>query len=182
LVVCQSPSLKVELDTNIQEKIGDKHLDIDCFAEFPEVPEVPKDIFIDDEPTSIPAEGEELMPPEADEHYSPKAYDQYLTASVLMDRGGETMLRTVKNRKRDSEGNPVGCSNMNPILDTREYEIEFPDGSIDALTANSIAECSCSQINKEGRSYSILSKIMDHCKDGHAILGDDAKIPGTNHL
>jgi hypothetical protein len=76
--------LKVELDTSIQEKIGDKRLDMDCFAEFPEVPEVPKDIFIDDEPTSVTVKGDELMP-EADEYYSPEAYDQYLTASVLMD-------------------------------------------------------------------------------------------------
>jgi hypothetical protein len=27
--------LKVELDTSIQEKIRNKHLDVDCFAEFP---------------------------------------------------------------------------------------------------------------------------------------------------
>jgi hypothetical protein len=84
-------ALKVELDTSIQEKIGDKHLDVDCFAKFPEVPEVPKDIFLDDEPTSVPVEGEESMP-EVDKYYSPEAYDQYLTASVLMDRGGEAML------------------------------------------------------------------------------------------
>ncbi|MCK7497545.1 MAG: hypothetical protein MZW92_47270 [Comamonadaceae bacterium] len=129
--------LKVELDTSIQDKIGDKRSDADCFADFPDVPEVPEDIFIDDEPTSDPVE--EPMP-EADEWYSPEAYDQYLTASVLMDRGGEGMLGTVKSRKRDSEGNPVGRSNTNPLLDTREYEVEFPDGSIDVLTANTIAE------------------------------------------
>jgi hypothetical protein len=64
---------KVELDTSIQEKIGDKCLDVDCFAEFPEVTKVPKDIFIDDEPTSVPVEDEELMPPEVDEDYSPEA-------------------------------------------------------------------------------------------------------------
>jgi hypothetical protein len=174
-------ALKVELDTNIQSKIGDKRSDEDCFAEFPEVPEVPEDIFIDDEPTSVPVEDEESMP-EADEWYSPEAYDQYLTASVLMDRGGDTMLGTVKNRKRDSEGNPVGRSNMNPLLDTREYEVEFPDGSIDVLTANTIAESLYSQVDEEGRSYSILSEIIDHRKDGNAISGDDAKIPGTDRL
>jgi hypothetical protein len=174
--------LKVELDTSIQEKIGYKRLDVDCFAEFPEVPKVPEDIFLNDKPTSVPVEGEELMP-EADEYYSPETYDQYLTASVLMDRGGEAMLGTVKNwNKRDSEGNSVGCSNMNPLLDTREYEVEFPDGSIDVLTVNAIAESLYSQDDKEGRSYLILSKIMDHRKDGNAISGDNAKIPGTDRL
>jgi hypothetical protein len=64
-----------------------------------------------------------------------------------MDHGGEAMLGTVKNWKRNSEGNPVGCSNMKPILDTREYEVEFPDGSIDVLIANSIVECLYSQVD-----------------------------------
>jgi hypothetical protein len=174
--------LKMELDTNIQEKIGDKRLDEDCFVEFPEVPKVPEDIFIYDKSTSVPVKDEVLMP-EADEHYSPEAYDQYLTANVLMDCGGEAMLGTVKNWKWDSEGNPVGRSNMNPLLDTREYyEVEFPDGSINVLTANAIIESLYSQVDAEGASYSILSEIVDHRKDGNAISGDDAKIPGTNHL
>jgi hypothetical protein len=50
-----------------------------------------------------------------------------------MDCGGEAMLGTVKNPKRDLKGNPVGRSNMNPLLDTREYKVEFSDGSIDVL-------------------------------------------------
>jgi hypothetical protein len=99
-----------------------------------------------------------------------------------MDCGGESMLGTVKNRKWDSEGNPVGHSNMNPLLDTREYKVEFPDGSIGVLTVNAIVESLYLQVNKEGRSYLILSKIMDHRKDGNAISSDDAKIPGTDHL
>jgi hypothetical protein len=99
--------LKVELDSSMQEKIGDRCSEVDCFAEFPEVPNVPEDIFIGNEPPSVPVEDEELMP-EADEYYSPEAYDQYLMANVLMDCGGEAMLRTVKNWTRDSKGNPVG--------------------------------------------------------------------------
>jgi hypothetical protein len=92
------------------------------------------------------------------------------------------MLGTGKNWKRDSEGNLVGRSNMNPLLDTREYEVEFPNGSIDVLAANAIAESLYSQLDEEGRSYSILYEIVYHCKEGNAIPGDDAKIPGTNHL
>jgi hypothetical protein len=167
----------VELDTGIHDKIGNHRSDDDCFADFPEIPELPEDIFIDDEPTLVPVE--EPMP-EADEWYSPEHYDQYLTASVLMDRGGDAMLGTVKTRKRDSEGNPVGRSNTNPLLDTREYEVAFPDGSIDVLTANTIAESLYSQVDEEGRSYSVLSEIVDHRKDGNAISRDDAKILGTD--
>ena len=53
---------------------------------------------------------------------------------------------------------------------------------INVLTANAIAESLYSQVNEEGRSYSILSEIVDHQSDGKAISSDDAKIPGTNRL
>jgi hypothetical protein len=33
-----------------------------------------------------------------------------------------------------------GRANANPMLDTRTYEIEFPDGRSDEYTANVIAE------------------------------------------
>ena len=42
--------------------------------------------------------------------------------------------------KRDHEGNVIGRSNSNPILDTREYEVKFEDGDVTELTANAIAE------------------------------------------
>jgi hypothetical protein len=171
--------LMKDLDDAIQEKIGDKIPDVDCFDELPEIPEIPDDIFVN-EPTSEPVDGEESMP-EADEWSSPEAFDQYLTAEVLLSRGGTEMLGTVVRRKRDQDGNPIGRSNPNPLLDTREYEVEFPDGSADILTANAIAESLYSQVDDEGRRYAILSEIVDHRKDGNAVSADDAFIPGTRH-
>ena len=47
--------------------------------------------------------------PEADD-FTPEAYDQYLSAQVLLPRGadGEMVHATVKARKRDTDGNPIG--------------------------------------------------------------------------
>ena len=67
---------------------------------------------------------------------------------------------------------------MNPLLDTREYEVEFPDGSIDVLTANAIAEALYSQVDEEGRGYSILTEIVCHRSDGNAMSSDDASFRG----
>ena len=58
---------------------------------------------------------------------------------------------------------------MNPLLDTREYEVEFPDGSIDILSTNTIAENLYSQVDQEGNSYAVLSGIVDHRKDNSAV-------------
>ena len=75
--------------------------------------------------------------------------------------------------KRDQDGNPIGTRNANPILDTREYEVEFQDGATDTFTANIIAENLYSQVDSEGNSYSILDEIVDHKSDGTAVSKDD---------
>ena len=67
----------------------------------------------------------------------------------------------------------IFIQNANPILDTREYEVEFLDGATDVFTANTIAENLYSQVDDEGNSYSIMSEIIDHKKDGAAVAKDD---------
>ena len=69
-------------------------------------------------------------------------------------------LGTVKPRKRDNNGNPVGVSNYNPLLNTREYEVEFLDGSIDVLSSYTIAEAKYSQVDQDGNSFAILSGFV----------------------
>jgi hypothetical protein len=110
--------------------------------------------------------------PEADD-YTPEAYDEYLTAEVLLPNMGTMTKAKVTGRKRDADGNPVGRRNANPILDSREYEVEFPDGATDVFTANIIAENLYSQVDAEGHSYSILEEIIDHKSDGTAVSKDD---------
>ena len=178
-----SPEIKASLealDEAIQRKIGDNRTDAEVEDDLPGMATVPDGLFEDDADDYVvePAEGEEQVP-DADEFYSPEVFDQYLMAQVLLDRGGESQLGTVKQRKRDYDGNPVGRSNTNPLLDSREYEVEFPDGSIDVLMANAIAEALYSQVDDEGWSYAVLSGIVDHKKDGTALLADDAFIQGT---
>jgi hypothetical protein len=41
---------------------------------------------------------------------------------------------------RDKDGLPIGTANDNPILDSRTYEVEFPDGYQASLAKNVIAE------------------------------------------
>lgn len=47
-------------------------------------------------------------------------------------------------------------------MDTREYEVSFSDGSINSYLANTIAEGIYSQVNQEGRTFTLLSEIVDH--------------------
>ena len=77
--------------------------------------------------------------PEQDD-YTPEAYDQYLGAELLLPQGDEMIARRVIKRARGQDGNPIGIRNSNPLLDTREYVVEFSDGSTAEYGANIIAE------------------------------------------
>jgi hypothetical protein len=72
----------------------------------------------------------------------------------------------VTRRKRDHEGRPIGMRNSNPILDTREYEVLFPNGSSSSYLANTFAENLFSQVDQDGRLFTLLSEIVDHVYEG----------------
>ena len=44
----------------------------------------------------------------------------------------------------------MGTAHTNPILDTRTYEVEFPDGETAEYTANVIAENMWAQCDEAG--------------------------------
>jgi hypothetical protein len=85
----------------------------------------------------------------ADE-YTPEAFDNYLNAQIVTNRGGDVLCGTVESQNRDSDRKPIGFSDQNPILNTREYLVCFEDGTEDTYKANLIAECIYSQINEKG--------------------------------
>jgi hypothetical protein len=109
----------LELDLAVKEKIGDsvgnEDIDEGLIGLFPEVPE---DIFLpdNDHEDLVPVDHADAVP-EADS-FTPEAYDEYLTAEVLLPNMGEMTKAKVVGRKRDADGNPIGLRNANPLLDT----------------------------------------------------------------
>ena len=85
--------------------------------------------------------------PEADE-YDHDAFDKYISTEVILPTGDHMLRGRVTSRKRDANGNPVGRANTNPILDTRLYNVEFPDGHIAAYIANVIAKNMYTQVDE----------------------------------
>jgi hypothetical protein len=54
-------------------------------------------------------------------------YDQYVGIGVRVPIGNEIISGKVLRHKRELDGTVRGRANANPMLDTRTYEIEFPD-------------------------------------------------------
>ena len=123
--------------------------------------------------------------PEADETFTPEAFgDTYLNMEIALPRGGgdseDVQYARVTKRMRDTEGRPIGTAHNNPLLDTREYSVEFLDGHQESLTANTIAQHLFSEVDEEGRRHILLDDITDYRKDGKAIHKDDAFITMAN--
>ena len=101
--------------------------------------------------------------------------DLYLAAEVLLPQNGERMQTArVISRSRDAEGNVIGKYNHNPILDTRVYDVMFPDGAVQQYSTNVIAENLYSQVDEEGHHYQLMEGIMMHRKNNSAVTKENA--------
>ena len=121
--------------------------------------------------------------PEADD-MDFEAFDKYISANVtLPDSDGVLQHATVRRRKRDEEGNLIGHSHRNPILDTTLYEVEFDDGNLHTYTANIIAESLYDQVDEFGQTHVLFDSIVDHKKGDDAIGIEDGyvEVNGRRH-
>jgi hypothetical protein len=91
-----------------------------------------------------------------------------LFKELHLPRGGEFAKARVLKRSRDGDGVPTGHCHENSILDTRQYKVEFQDGSIDTYKENVIAENLSAMVDPEGLKHSLFSVIIDHRYDGDA--------------
>ena len=66
-----------------------------------------------------------------------------------------------------------GVVNHNPLLDTRNYEVQYVDDFMEEMTANHIAENMLSQVYSEGNHFLFIKDITDHCKDSSYINKTD---------
>ena len=119
---------------------------------------------------------------DADE-VTPEVADSYVGAQVNLPIRGTTFEGTVKCRVRDTNGNLQGKANINPILNTRTYEVEFPDGCTAEFSANAISEHMFTQCDPEGNQYLLLDSIIDHEVDDTAVTDWDryVHVNGCKH-
>ena len=145
---------------NPQENLDETDLYNDC-------------LYIDDNEESItyPWDDEWKDIPLQDETAeTQKDLDTYIGSQVVLpDGNGNEVLCRVKGRKRTSDGAIIGTYNSNPILDTRVFDVEYPDGRIEAFTTNMIAESLYSNVDDEGFTVGLLDEIVDHDKTDDAV-------------
>jgi len=121
-----------------------------------------------------------IDPDRSDAEITPEMGDNYLSAKIMLPRGGTIVKGGVTARKHDRDGNPIGLANSNPILDTRSYVVHFNDGDETQLTANMMAESLYSQCDPDGHEYILLDNIVNHRRTDTAIKLADQKVVRAN--
>ena len=94
-------------------------------------------------------------------------YDKYIGARIILDNtvDGGSNISIVKSCVTDINVSGVGVANNNPLLDSRDYEIESENGTTDRLCTNKIAENIYPQLDDEGRGIMKFNEIIDHRKN-----------------
>ena len=111
--------------------------------------------------------------PETPESEEDAGVDHYLNAEIIIETEDGPQLARVVERCKHPDGRKIGSPHRNPMLDTREYFLEFPDQSRERYTANIIAENLYSQCDSEGRRFNVLEEIIDHRTTDAALTGND---------
>jgi hypothetical protein len=136
----QSPTEQKELhefEIAIEEKCGPA-MNKDYFKNDPDYAD-----FVT--PTYDFYEDDEIPPskmPDIDDikkEHDVDTYDQYVGAHIRVPIGDEIRSGKVLWRKHELDGTVRGRAKSNPMLDTKTYVNEFPDGRSDEYTANMIA-------------------------------------------
>ena len=67
--------------------------------------------------------------------------DEYINMELGLPRGRDHTLEyaKVKRRALDVDGIPIGAPSNNPMTDSRIYDVEYMDGTIESVAANVIA-------------------------------------------
>ena len=172
-----------DFDAAVKEKIGDRptkrgelSLDTEMLKEGGLHPEIPSAFFnTDAADLDWDQEEPDAAMIEVDD-YDADTLDYYLNAEVVLPRGGDFERGKVVRRAKGPDMNPIGKANANPILDTRQYEIQFEDGEVSTYQANLIAEHISSRCDELGHELMLLEDIVDHSRNGDAVVADDGMI------
>ena len=121
--------LRDEFDSKLIKKLKQTMLEqalhyIDPAAVTPE-----HDLYLDKDDGT-----QDYVPNDNDLVVTPDTQDNYAGAKLNLSFGGTMRSGSVKRQSRDAEEELFGTRNPNPILDTRSYEVEFPDGDVSEFT------------------------------------------------
>jgi len=154
----------LKFTTSVEEKLGTAR---EAVYDSSNPSKIYYDAFFDDpadDDNELPYGDEvhEAVTAETDAAYL-EEMDEMIGLSIQVEdqHNAVPILAEIKKRKRNSQGDVIGEKNDNPLLDTRIYILEYPDGRVAEYGMNIIAENLLAQIDEEGFDCALLKEIID---------------------
>jgi len=101
-------------------------------------------------------------------------YDKYISSTIRMMEDDMEQVGIIRGRKGGADGKFIGKFNVNPILDTSVYEVEFEDGKVECYCENQIAESILEESEVKSNISHHISDFVDHRKTKRALNEEDA--------
>jgi len=101
-------------------------------------------------------------------------FDKYISSTIRLMENDLDRVGVIKGRKRGTDGMFIGKFNVNPILDTSVYKVEFEDGKVECYYANQIAESILEESEVNSNISHHISDFVDHRKTDKALNEEDA--------
>jgi Reverse transcriptase (RNA-dependent DNA polymerase) len=154
------------------QNVTNFYLEDDAFVEGTPNMVTPDDVEYDDMLTEERPERDEM---------SDELTDKYIGTELIFGVGlGNERRGRVTKRAKGLYGDEIGRAHTNPLFDTREYVVEFTDGTEENYFANVIAENMFAQVDGEGRQYLLMEEITDHRRNELAVKADDGFVITRN--
>ena len=69
-------------------------------------------------------------------------FDSYIGMEVRLSKGDDCSVEyvTIKRRKLDDDDDIISTASHNPLVDTIVYEVEYLDGTVEAISVNILAK------------------------------------------
>ena len=151
-------SNKFLVDDNFPVDIVNKY--VDSFRRLDEVNTAP-DLW-DGDPNFLPYEATR-------EESAMEQLDEYIGTQILLSTKTGPELIKVTSRKRDGNGHLIGTKHSRPTLDSRIYNVQFPDGHYEQYTTNLLAEALFGSFDDDSYDTGFISEINGHRSDVTAI-------------
>ena len=91
--------------------------------------------------------------------------DEHIGQQIELSKDDSLMLVTVVSRKRDPSGKLIGSKNANPKLDSRVYNVQYPDGHYEQYSTNVLCEAINETLDVDGYAKSYIDEICGYKKD-----------------
>ena len=115
-----------------------------------------------------------------DEERAANSYDQYIGAEVVIsDWKCEKLMGEVSKCVKYYYSN-ICEGNYNATHDKSLYEVYYPYGTMEQLTANILAENMISKVDSEGRHCQVFTEVTDNKKYDSAIVKVDGFINSSS--